>query len=84
MYMIRVSDKMYIPLSEISENVIQRIKDDLTVPNKDYENALRYSKYGRVNLPKNIYFAYIFKINNFFTYFQNHSYYILYHHHKHF
>ena len=53
--MIRVSDKMYIPLSEISEKVIQKIKDDLTVPNKDYENALRYSKYGRVNLPKYIY-----------------------------
>lgn len=53
--MIRVSDKMYIPLSEISEKAIEKIKSDLTVPNKDYENALRYSKYGRVNLPKNIY-----------------------------
>lgn len=53
--MIRVSDKMYIPLKEVSEETLLKIKQDLTVPNKDYENALRYSKYGRVNLPKYIY-----------------------------
>ena len=53
--MIRVSDKMYIPLKDVSEETLLKIKQDLTVPNKDYENALRYSKYGRVNLPKYIY-----------------------------
>lgn len=53
--MIVIEDKCYVNEADLTEKEIQEIKDDLTVENQAYYNALKYSGYNSTRIPKNIY-----------------------------
>lgn len=53
--MIVIQDKCYINEADLTTKEIEEIKDDLTVENQAYYNALRYSGYNSTRIPKNIY-----------------------------
>lgn len=63
--MIVIQDKCYINEADLTTKEIEEIKDDLTVENQAYYNALRYSGYNSTRIPKNIYlYSYDRKITN--------------------
>lgn len=53
--MVHVSDKMYIGRNDITTDLKEEIKEELTIPNKAYYNALKYSRYSTTRIPQNIY-----------------------------
>lgn len=55
--MQRISNAI-VPLAELTRSELEQLQDDLTLPNPNYFNLQRFSKYGKVptTIPKELYF----------------------------